>query len=83
MLATNYLAHVVRAIVDILGAIFPRKSWQTVTSVMGEMVDTFTPIFTRRKLIGAEWDLDLKHFKSNFYICNIVLLYFGLSPLMK
>ena len=28
---------------------------------MGEMVDTFTTILTRGKLIGAEWDLDLKN----------------------
>ena len=50
----------VRAIVDVLGTVFAGKSWHTVTSVMSEMINTFTAIFARGKFIGAEWDFDLK-----------------------
>jgi len=49
----------VSTVVDVFCAIFPGESGHAVASVMGKMVDAFSPVFAGRKLVGAKGDFRL------------------------
>ena len=54
-----YLTHVIRAIVDVLGAVLAGKAGHAVAGVVGEVVDAFASVLAGRKLVGAKGDFDL------------------------
>jgi hypothetical protein len=49
----------VSTVVDVFCAIFPGESGHAVASVMGKMVDAFSPVFAGGKLVGAKGDFGL------------------------
>lgn len=55
----SHLAHVIDAIIDVFGTVFSGETWQTVASVVGEVVHTFPAIFARGKFVGAKWNFCL------------------------
>ena len=49
----------IRAIVDVLGAVFAGEAGHAVAGVVGEVVDALAAVLARRKLVGTKGDFDL------------------------